>query len=807
MQFLTLFLALIITSGIILYHRLSLKVWTIASVIVLLLFSFLGSVSTGLVVAWVVVLAIGIIFGIPSLRQRVLLARIFAIYKKIMPKMSSTEKEALDAGTITWEAELFSGKPHWNNLLNLSPAQLTAEEQAFIDGPLAELCSKISDWDITHYRMDMAPEMWQFIKEKGFFGFIIPKTYGGLDFSPYAISRILVQLYTCSASVASTVGVPNSLGPGELLLKYGTDEQKNYYLPRLAKGLEVPCFALTGVEAGSDAASISDTGVVCKGVYEGKEVLGVRLNFNKRYITLAPVATLVGLAFKLYDPEHLIGQVDSYGITCALIPRNTAGMEIGRRHFPVNQAFMNGPIKGKDVFIPLDFLIGGPKMAGQGWRMLMECLAAGRAVTLPSSGVSGGVIGTHATGAYANIRRQFNLPIGRFEGVQEAMARIGGRTYLMDAGLRLTLHYLNLGEKSAVAAAICKYHVTEMSRLVMNDAMDVHGGKAIQMGPRNYLARAYESQPVAITVEGANILTRSLIIYGQGAIRCHPYVLKEMQAALANDLAAFDDAFSKHIGHVLSNFVRAFWMGITNARFVKTPVQGPAKRYYQLYTRYSAGLAFVSDMSMFLLGASIKRKEKLSARLGDILSYLYLGSGVLKRFYDEGSQAEDAALMHWSSRELSYQTQESFHHLLRNFPGKFFPALMRWVVFPRGRGFSTPLDKFGEEIVEIMLTPSEARDRLTAGAYIPNDINHVSGLLKITLEKVIAAEDTMRKVQEGLKAGKMRGNSLETRLADGVKNGIITEAEQNQLLELQTLTLEVINVDDFTTEELMRRSA
>jgi acyl-CoA dehydrogenase len=801
---LLLIILLIAATWVILYQRYSLLSWTIASVVILIVFSLLQTCIVTLTILWILIAVIAVIFNFKSLRCSILTRSFFKVYKRIMPNMSSTEKEALAAGCITWEAEMFAGKPDWKKLLDTPAATLSEDEKAFIEGPLQELCSMIDDWDITHNRHDLPPEVWQFIKEKGFFSFIIPKEYGGLGFKPYAISRILLHLYSCSVSVASTVGVPNSLGPGELLLHYGTEEQKKYYLPRLASGQDVPCFALTGTEAGSDAASLSDSGVICKGEFDGKEVIGIRLNFDKRYITLAPIASLVGLAFKLYDPEHLIGEEEDYGITCALIPRDTAGMIIGRRHFPVNQAFMNGPVSGKDVFIPLDWIIGGKDMAGQGWRMLMECLAAGRAVTLPSSGVAAGVQCSHATGAYAHIRKQFNLPVGRFEGVEEAMARIGGNTYMMDAGLCLTMDYLNQGKKSAVAAAICKYHITELGRVVINDAMDVHGGKGIQMGPKNYLARAYEGQPIAITVEGANILTRSLIIYGQGAIRCHPYVLSELEAAQNDDLKMFDTILWKHVGYVMSNLFRTLWMGLTNARFVKAPTKGPSKRYFQIMTRYSSALALCSDIAMFRLGGALKRKEKLSGRLGDILSYLYLGSGVAKRFKVQGEHKEDAPLMHWASRELIYRSQEALHNLLRNFPGKLLPWLLRIVIFPFGRLFSSPLDKYGRQIADIMLYPSEARDRLTASAYIPDDVEHNMGLLKITLQKVVECEPLTKAVHQAYKKGIISGDTLDERIVAAAAADVITDKEKLALQEMQRLTKEVVAVDDFSNEELSR---
>ena len=743
-----------------------------------------------------------LLLNIRSLRRKLFTAGIFRLYKKIMPPMSSTERDALEAGVITWEGELFSGHPNWQKLLDLPPVQLTAEEQAFLDGPTNELCSMIDEWTITHKEGDLPPKIWQFLKDKGFFSFIIDKKYGGLSFSPFAVSRILVKIYTCSITVAATVGVPNSLGPAELLQKYGTDEQRNYYLPRLAKGLEIPCFALTGPTAGSDAAALPDIGIVCKGTFEGKETIGIRLNFNKRYITLAPVASIIGLAFKLRDPDHLIGSVEDYGITCALIPRNTPGVDIGRRHFPVNQVFQNGPIHGKDVFIPLDYIIGGQAKAGKGWRMLMECLAEGRAVTLPSGGVAAALMAAHSTGAYARIRKQFGLSIGRFEGIEEVLASIGGYAYLTDATLRMTMIYLNRKEKSAVAAAIVKYHLTEKGRDSMRYAMDVHGGKGICMGPSNYLARGFEGQPVAITVEGANILTRSMIIFGQGAIRCHPFVFGEMEAAQKNDLKAFDNLFWKHIGHVFNNFFRTFWAGITNSHAISSPTKGVSRRYYKILNRYSAALALFADLAMFSLGGTLKRREKISARLGDILSNLYMASGVMKRFHDEGCQKDDEALMHWSMRTLIYTTQEVFHNLLRNFPNRTIARILRFVIFPWGRMYSNPVDSYGKNISAILLNSSASRDRLVSGVYIPKDDKHNYGLLQMTLEKVEACEKLEFRVQQASRQGKIKGDHFVELVAAAEKASILTAEEAAALYDMESFRQRIIAVDDFASEDL-----
>ncbi|MEE9552613.1 MAG: acyl-CoA dehydrogenase, partial [Gammaproteobacteria bacterium] len=512
-----------------------------------------------------------VLFALTPLRRNLISNKLFSLYKKLLPKMSTTEKEALEAGTVWWDAELFSGKPNWKKLYSLPQPKLSAEEQAFLDGPVEEVCNMLDDWKISNEDLDLPAEVWEFLKEEHFFAMIIPKQFGGLEFSALAHSAVVMKLSTRSITASVSVMVPNSLGPGILLLEYGTEEQKKYYLPRLANGAEIPCFALTAPDAGSDAGGMTDQGIVCRSEFEGKQdVLGIRLTWNKRYITLGPIATLLGLAFKLYDPEHLLGNQEGIGITLALIPTTHPGVNIGRRHLPANIPFQNGPNSGEDVFIPMDWVIGGQDKIGQGWRMLMECLSDGRGISLPALSTGAGKLASRTTGAYARIRRQFNMPIGEFEGVQEVLARIAGLTYMMDASRVLTLTALDQGEKPSVITAIIKYHLTESMRQLINDALDVHGGKAVMLGPNNYLASAYQSIPIGITVEGANILTRNMIIFGQGAIRCHPYVLKEMQAVAEDDekmgLKQFDKAIFSHIGFVMSNIVRTFLLGISNAR-------------------------------------------------------------------------------------------------------------------------------------------------------------------------------------------------------------------------------------------------
>jgi acyl-CoA dehydrogenase len=751
---------------------------------------------------WLMLAALWLL-NVRPLRKLLISRPFLKAYMRLLPSMSQTEKEALDAGTVWWDGELFTGKPRFEKLLASKAPQLTAEEQAFIDGPCEELCRMFDDWDITHRRADMPPEVWSFLKSRGFFAMIIPKKYGGLEFSAYAHSCVLVKLASRSGLLAATTAVPNSLGPAELLNHYGTEEQKNHYLPRLARGDEVPCFALTGPRAGSDAAALPDTGIVCKGSWQGREIVGLKLNFNKRYITLAPVATVVGLAFRMYDPDQLLGDKPDLGITCALIPRNTAGLSIGRRHFPLNVPFQNGPLSGKDVFVPLDFIIGGPRMAGQGWRMLVEQLSVGRCISLPSNTTGGAKLGVFASGAYARIRRQFNMPVGRFEGVEAVLARMVGYTYTMDAARSVTAGAIDGGEKPSVPSAMLKYHVTEMGRQVANDAMDVHGGKGIQLGPRNYLARNYQVVPVAITVEGANILTRSLIIFGQGAIRCHPYVLKEMNAARNKDVDAFDGALFGHVGFTISNAVRSFVMALTHARFTRVPDVGDTRRYYQHIVRFSASFAFAVDVAMLTLGGYLKKKENLSARLGDVLSAMYLASMVLKHHENQGRPAEDLPIVEWACRNLLYRAQDQLHDFLRNFPNRFLAGVMRLLIFPGGRAYSAPSDRLGRELADAVLSATEVRDRLCKYVYRTLEPGNPLGLLEEALVMAETSEPLEKRIRvEGVKTGKVTALDVPGQIAQARELGIISETEAAQLRDYDRKVQELISVDDFDTHEM-----
>lgn len=795
------------------YQRASLRMATVLFVVAAVAYTLFADATLWSVIPLWIMLAVLVLLNIDSLRIRLISRPFLRTYKKMLPTMSSTEADALAAGTVWWDGELFTGAPKWERLLSAEPPKLTAEEQAFIDGPTEELCRMIDEWDITHRRADLSPEMWTFIRQHRFFAMIIKKQYGGLEFSNYAHSCVLVKIASKSATVSSTICVPNSLGPGELLQHYGTEEQKNHYLPRLARGEDIPCFALTGPRAGSDAASIPDIGVVCRGQYHGQEVLGIKLNFSKRYITLAPVATLVGLAFQLRDPEGLLkevglsdGKVD-YGITCALIPRNTPGIRIGRRHFPLNTPFQNGPIFGTDVFVPLDAIIGGPKMAGQGWRMLVEQLSVGRCISLPSNTTGAALAGVYASGAYCRIRRQFNVSVGQLEGVQEVLARMTGMAYIMNAARSVTLAALDAGERPAVPSTILKYNITEMGRKVANDAMDVQGGKGICLGPKNYLGRGYQSVPIAITVEGANILTRTLMIFGQGAIRCHPFVLREMNAARDKDkvkaVRDFDAALFAHVGFTISNAVRSLVMALTLARFSHTPDIQPTRRYFQHINRFSASFAFAADVSMLSLGGYLKKKETLSGRLADVLSSMYLASTVLKHYENSGRPEADLPMVEWACRHLLYQAQEQLHGFLRNFPNRLIAALMRVVIFPRGRTYFAPGDKLGAVVANAMMAQTDSRTRLGAPIYHTVEPGNALGLLQQALLLSDTAEPLERRIRvEGVKTGRIQALDLPNQIEEALNIGLLTAQEAEVLRDYDRKVMELINVDDFDPREL-----
>jgi len=799
-------LAFLLAGAFAAYHRLRLAAWVAITACALLACWLLGAshVATAVLAGLLVVLALALL--VPAIRKPLVTAPLLSFYTKLLPPLSDTERTALEAGTVGFEGELFSGKPDWDKLLALPKPALTADEQAFLDGPCEELCRMVDDWDISHVRADLPPEMWEFVKRNKFFGLNIPHEYGGLGFSALMNHKVIQKLASISSTVSSTVGVPNSLGPAELLIHYGTEEQKRYYLPRLADGREVPCFALTGPFAGSDATSIPDYGIVCMGEWNGANVLGIRLTLNKRYITLAPVATLIGVAFRMYDPDGLLGDTKDIGISLVLVPSETPGLDIGRRHFPLNTPFMNGPIHGKDVFVPLSQLIGGEDYAGRGWQMLMECLSIGRSITLPSTASGGAKLGAVVTGAYARIRKQFGLSIGRFEGVEEVLARIAGRAYAISALSQATAAAVARGENPAVPSTIAKYHCTEMGREVSRDVMDIHGGKGIILGPRNYAGRGWQATPIMITVEGANIMTRSLMIFGQGAILCHPWVLKEMKAAQLDDAQAridqFDGALFGHIGFAISNAVRALWFGLTGARVGSAPGDDYTRRFYRKLDRYSAALALMADTSMLLLGGKLKFKESLSGRLGDVLSQLYIGSAILKRYEDEGRPQGDQPLLAWAMHDAINKIETALSGSLRNFPIRPVGWLLWALIFPFGRRAQAPGDRLGRRVASLMMTPCDARTRMAEGVFLTPGAHNPAGRIDSYLSKVVLAEPVERKFLKALKQHDIEALEFDAQLDEGVREGWITAEERRQLEELRTMTLDAISVDDFESWEL-----
>lgn len=735
-------------------------------------------------------------------RQRYFTLPLMNKLKNQMPSISSTEREAIEAGNVWWEKDLFCGKPNWKHFLAMPKPTLTPEEESFINNQVESLCNLLNDWDIVQKHRDLSPAVWDFLKKERFFGLVIPKEYGGHGFSALAHSTIVVKIATRSISAAVNTMVPNSLGPGELLLHYGTEEQKNYYLPRLAKGEDIPCFALTGPEAGSDAGAITDFGIVCKGEFQGKEVLGIRLTWDKRYITLAPIATLLGIAFRLYDPENLLGKEAELGITLCLVSTTLPGVEIGDRHWPLQLAFMNGPTRGKDIFIPLDSIIGGIARIGQGWKMLMECLSIGRSISLPALSTACCKVAYRATGAYARLRRQFNTAIAHFEGVEEALGNIAGLTYTTEATRLFTASAVDQQIKPAIASAIAKYHMTEMARQTISNAMDIHAGHAIQVGPRNVLANLHFSGPVSITVEGANILTRNLIIFGQGAIRCHPYVLKEIE--LFSDpneemkLKKFDKLLLSHMGYLMSNLAKTCWRGITGGFLIFSPIKGPIAYYYRQISRMSSALALLSDLSMMMLGGSLKRKERLSARLGDILSQLYLSSAVLKYFNDNGSPDSDRNYVRWCIEMSLHKMELACVELTHNFPIRWLGRLMLGIIFPFGRTYPKPSDYLYHQIVNNMLEPSEFRDRLTRYCFISQDASDALRRLDLGLSELASIEPLLLKFQKALRKNLLLHRTFEEQIEIIRKTENFTENEINALREFDELQKEIIKVNEFT---------
>ncbi|MBV4537276.1 acyl-CoA dehydrogenase [Pseudomonas urmiensis] len=761
-----------------------------------------------LTLIWLVLAAKTALLVLPDWRRKVFTGPIFKWFQRTLPPMSQTEREAIEAGTVWWDGELFSGRPAWNTLLDYPAPKLTDEEQAFIDGPTEQLCAMVSDWQIGQ-DLDLPAEAWQFIKEHGFFALIIPKQYGGKGFSAYAHSQVAMKLATRSGDLASTVMVPNSLGPAELLLHYGTDEQRDHYLPRLARGDEIPCFALTGPLAGSDAGAMPDTGIICKGQWQGEEVIGLRLNWEKRYITLGPIATLLGLAFKAYDPEHLLGEQEELGISLALIPTDTPGVEIGKRHLPLGAAFMNGPNSGKDVFVPLSFLIGGQEMLGKGWMMLMNCLSVGRSISLPAVGTGAAKYTSLVTGQYANIREQFNVPLAAFEGIQESLARIGGNAWLMDSARLLTAKAVDLGEKPSVLSAILKYHLTERGRECIQHAMDVHGGKGIIMGPNNYLGRNWQGAPIFITVEGANILSRNLMIFGQGAIRCHPFVLKEMALAGREDrdqaLKEFDELLLKHIMFAAGNAASTLVLGLGLGHFERVPGDALSQGYFRSLNRQAAAFALLADLSMMLLGGALKRRERLSARLGDVLSYLYLSSAALKRYHDLGSPEHMQPLLRWAMEESLGKAEQALDKLLDNFPNRFIGCALRVLVFPFGRRHTGPSDELDAEVAQLIgrSKGDPALEELLAGCFRPQAEGDPVAALQRACDLLDETAPLRKTLHQATREGTVQAQAGRSVIEAAIEAGVLQETQGQQLSDAESARRAVIDVDAFDKDQLL----
>lgn len=720
-----------------------------------------------------------------------------------MPSISTTEQEALEAGTSWWEKELFMGAPDWSQFEKYPYPTLSEEEQSFIDNEVELLCSMLNEWEIHHHLKDLPPEVWQFIKDKGFLGLIIPKSFGGKEFSSFAQSRIMSKIASRSLTTAVSCMVPNSLGPGELLMHYGTDAQKQQYLPGLAKGEEIPCFGLTSPEAGSDAGAIPDSGVVCYGEYEGAQVLGLRMNFSKRWITLAPIATVVGLAFKLYDPEGLLGDKNKteYGITCALIPASHAGIKIGARHFP-GSPFMNGTVEGEDIFIPIDWIIGGQENAGKGWRMLMECLGVGRGISLPALATAAGEMSYLTVGAFAKIRQQFNISVGKFEGVQEATSEIASDAYMLEAFRYLVTCGLNQGGTPAVMTAMAKYYATETMRKVVNHGMDIAGGRAIQLGPRNFLALTYQAIPIAITVEGANILTRSLMIFGQGSMRCHPYLFEELQLLQSEDKSTsvkkFDDLLFKHLAYTFNRGAKSFaygWTGGSND--APQSVDQFTASYYKTINRFSANFALVSDMSLGLLAGDLKRKEMLSGRLADIHAHLFISTAILK-FYEAGQKTEAEQLHAKLALQKAFlNIQEAFWGLFENFPAKLPAAFVKWICFPFGRVISKPDDELKQQVAELMMQEHPFREQLKHHVFYSTKADDVTGRLEHTFQILRTLEPLWDKFKKAESKGKFKGLTFEENIEHAIKEGFISESEAQQLLQYNAIRFDSMLTDIF----------
>lgn len=762
-------------------------------------------------------LAVSLILVLPgNLRRQKLSKPLLGWVRGMLPQLSDTETEALRSGTVDWDGELFSGRPDWSTLLDYKAAQLSNEEQAFLDGPVDTLCGMVDDWKITHENYDLPEDVWTFIRDNGFFGLMIPSEYGGKGFSHTAHSEIVMKLSTRSVSTAVTVMVPNSLGPGELLMEYGTDAQKSYYLPRLASGEEIPCFALTSPMAGSDAGAIPDKGIVCKGQWNGEEVLGLKVTWNKRYITLAPIATLIGLAIKVYDPDKLLGDSDEIGVTCVMVPKDLEGVNAGARHLPMNSVFMNGPTWGTDVFIPMDQVIGGQDMLGRGWTMLLECLSIGRSISLPALGTGAGKVASLATGSYSLTREQFGRTISQFEGVQEALEPIAGYTYMMDAARLLTAGMLDRGVRPAVPSAVLKYRNTDLMREVINHSMDIVAGRGVITGPRNFLARAYQAVPIGITVEGANILTRSLMVFGQGAIRCHPFIVKEIEAAGMEDQEAavdqFDGVFYRHIAHTSRNALRAMVLALTGGKMESVPSRGSIQPYYRQLARFSAAFSLMTDVTLLSIGGGLKSRQRLSGRMADCLVHLYYASAVIKQWHEDGYPEDERPLVEWCLQSSLRDLKTAMRELIINFP---VPALrwpLRLLIFPLGAtGLNGPDDDLGTTVANAIIKDTPLRQRISRGSYINTDPDDPLGRVLNAYQLANETQDVRDRLHQALRnrdedqlsgIDLLMGHQRKELVDWACEQGVVKDSEREKLLEALEALYDVIRVDAFDADGL-----
>ena len=786
------------------YRSVGLKMWTVITGLYLLILTLIGWLTgAACITLWAIYLPVAIFLNIPQIRKAAVSGPLLKAFAKTMPKLSSTEETALNAGDTWVEQDLFRGEPNWNRVHGIPKHVMSDEEQAFLDNETNELCAMVDDWDVMQKR-DLPENVWKFIKDKGFFGLVIDKKYGGKGFSAKAHSEIVMKICSRSPTAAVTVMVPNSLGPGELLHHYGTQEQKDQFLPGLASGKQVPCFALTEPGAGSDATSISSTGIVCEDEFEGKKTLGLKLTFNKRYITLAPVATLVGLAIDLQDPNGLLNGVGTEGITCLLIPRDTKGLEIGNRHYPATLPFMNGTIRGEDIFVPIDYIIGGQKMAGEGWRMLVECLSIGRSISLPANGTACASVSYLTTGAYSLLRKQFGIHIGGFEGIEEVLANISGLSYIINATREMTVAAVDAGIKPSVASAIAKMHNTEKARETIKGAMDVHSGRGVVIGPRNYLAAGYQGAPVSITVEGANIMTRNLLIFGQGAMACHPYIRKEFYAVNEGNVDKFDGILWSHAGYLLRNTVRSLWAGLTCGAFICAP-SSPLKKYYKRVARLSYNFAYVSDVSLMYLGGELKRKERLSARLGDALAHLYMAAAVLKQFKDYGEHSDEVIYAKWALEYCLHETQKGLCGLTSNFPSKVLGSVMRFLMFPVGGVYKGPTDKLDAQVASSSMKNNAYRDRLLSRLYFSGDSEQPLDRVENAFQAVLNSAGATKKIYKAIKEKTLPKLPIEEILEIALEKSVISEAEYEQLSAAEAARWDAVQVDEFEPKELLSK--